>query len=469
VPTLPHEEFEIRRIILLRLSRCEHAEILLGSEVSCFTLPQIRIARWQRIAEQLTTAFRKAFGIEAISVSSVDGRFTEAGLEQIAYEIMEPHGVQDEAPCHKRWVAVDSLVESGFHERTDFHAIRQAVAQSIPGEGASRGPFARLGWFQELEDWVQEEIGRQGLQLSGSFRQLNASPSFSLIRFETEGPAVWFKAVGCPNLREFPLALALSRFFPRFLPRIIAERPECNGWLAFETKGPLLTGCSALSSWHGAAEDLSELQMQSSGTAGHLLEAGARDMRAPSLAALVGPYFCGICEVMEQQTKIPPEPLSREALQYLSVRVRHAVGLIDETGFPATLGNFDINPANIVCNPGGCVFLDWAEAFVGHPFFTLQYFLEHFRRAFGKDRSQDAQLIHRYCAPWRISASLSDVERALEFSPLVAAFSAAARSDAWKSANNLLEPRTAGYLRGLTRRMDREARLLPERRLSWTS
>jgi hypothetical protein len=134
------------------------------------------------------------------------------------------------------------LAETCFRDPCDFQAVRQAIAQSMAyAQDPPRGPFGRLGWSPELKQWVQEEIATHGLHLNGRFRQLNASPSFSLIRFETNGPAVWFKAVGAPNQREYPVTLALARLFSQFLPQIVATRPEWNGWLALEAQGRSFT------------------------------------------------------------------------------------------------------------------------------------------------------------------------------------------------------------------------------------
>ncbi len=305
-----------------------------------------------------------------------------------------------EAPREKEWVAVDSLVESSFGDPCDFQAVRQAIAQSMAQtEDTTRGPFGRLGWFLDLQRWVQEQIGPHGLHLNGRFRQLNACPTFSLIRFETDGPAIWFKAVGAPNQREYPVTLALARSFSRFIPQIIATRPEWNGWLAREAEGPLLQECSALASWEAAAADLAELQIHSLGRSLHLLDPGARDLRAWALADLVQPFFRTMGELMERQTKVPPAALSREELGCLSERVQDALTVLEETGIPTTLGHLDINPGNIVCSPTGCVFLDWAEAFVGHPFLTFEYLLEHFRRTFGQDHSQETQLYRSLYLP----------------------------------------------------------------------
>jgi len=458
-----HEERETRRIILLR---GKNPEVLLGFERAHRTLPEVEIPRWQRVAENLTAALREACGINAVSLSSLEAPPAESGSQQIYYEIMEPCGPDVDAPRQKKWVPVDSLVESGFRDPSDLQAVRQAIAQVMAhAEDTTRGSFGRLGWFPDLQRWVQEQIGKHGLHLNGRFRQLNACPTFSLIRFETDGPAVWFKAVGEPNQREYPLTLALARSFSRFLPEIIAARPECNGWLAREAEGSLLYECSELASWETAAADLAELQIDSLGRSLHLLEPGARDLRAWALADLVEPFFRAMGELMEHQTKTPPAVLSPEQLRSLSARVHDALTVLEETSIPTTFGHLDMNPGNIVCSATGCVFLDWAEAFVGHPFLTFEYLREHFRRTFGQDSSQETQFVARYTSPWRAFASESDVRHALDVAPLVAVFTYAAGNDLWTDARRLEEPRTAGYLRSLTRRMEREARGLVERRV----
>jgi hypothetical protein len=461
VRTTTHEEAETRRIILLRGT---NPEVLVGFDGAHRTLPEVEIPRWQRVAEHLTAAVGETCGIDAVSLSSLEVPPAESGPSQICYEIMETCTPRDEAPGGKHWVVADCLVESGFRDPRDFHAVRQAIAQSLPhAEDTSRGPFGRLGWFPDLQEWVQEEIGRHGLHLSRRFRQFNASPTFSLIRFETDGPAVWFKAVGPPNQREYPITLALARLISRFVPKIIATRPEWTGWLTREAEGPLLHECSTLASWETAARDLAELQIRSLGRSVHLLDVGARDLRAWAFADLVSPFFQAMGELMERQTKTPPAPLSREELRSLAARVRDALAVLDETGIPTTLGHLDLNPGNIVCSPNGCVFLDWAEAFMGHPFLTFEYLREHFRRNVGHNRSEETQFVASYTSPWRAFVSEGDIRRVLEVTPLVDVFACAAGNDLWTDPHKLDALRSAGYLRSLTRRMEREARALVER------
>ena len=459
----PQEERETRRIILLR---GKNPDVLVGFDGTHRTLPHVEFPRWQRVAEHLASALRETCGIDAVSLSS--------SLELVPARIRLPSKSGTKSWNHAVLMTELHTISAGwqptawsrvrFRDPGDFQAARRAIAQSMAyAQNTTRGPFGRLGWFPDLQQWVQHQIGTHGLHLNGRFRQLNACPTFSLIRFETDGPAVWFKAVGAPNQREYPLTLALAHHFSRFLPEIIATRPEWNGWLAREAEGTLLNECSTLASWEAVATDLAELQIQSLGRSLHLLDPGARDLRAWALADLVQPFFRTMGEVMERQTKMPPAALSRDELHRLSARVQDALTVLEETDIPNTLGHLDLNPGNIICSPTGCMFLDWAEAFVGHPFLTFQYLLEHFRRAFGQDRSQETQLVARYSSPWCAFVSESEIHRALEVAPLVAVFVYATGNDLWTDPQKLEDPRSAGYLRSLTRRMEREAHGLVER------
>lgn len=458
---------ENRRIILLRLLDGKDPEVLLNFERTPYDLPQVPVVRSERIAEQLTAGIKEICNIDAVSISALEVRFTRPCGEQLAYEIMEPQKkAAEEAPTGKYWVSCNSLVESGFDDRNDFHAVRQAITQAITSaEGASFGQFAHLGWFRKLEQWVQDEIRPHGLRLTGKFRQLNASPTFSLIRFETDGPAVWFKSVGAPNEREYALTLALESEFPRFLPRIIAKRPQCNGWLSMEAEGPLLDGASGSASWGLVAQDLAELQIHSLDGCDCLLNLGAHDLRVPALTNLVEPFLEIVEELMERQPKTPPPRLSREQLRELSARLYDALRLLGETGIPETLGHMDINPRNIVCSSRGSVFLDWAEAFVGHPFLTFEYLLAHSRRTLGESSSHQALLVDRYLSRWRKLIPERDILEDHDVTPLIAVFAYAVGNGAWRDLRKIHEPRASAYLRSLARRIEWEAALL-ERRVS---
>jgi hypothetical protein len=321
-----------------------------------------------------------------------------------------------------------------------------------------------LGWFKQLIEWTKEVMEPKGLRLNGNIRQLNASPAFSLIRLETTDTAVWFKAVGEPNLREFPITLTLAELFPAYLPAILASKPAWNGWLSAEAEGINLSETQEPRFWEAAGTALAGLQVKSVSAPQRLLDLGARDLRAGTLSDLVHPFLDVMGRLMDQQSKVPPPIVSRRELASVEESIQVALGLVRESGIADTLGHLDLNPGNIVVSQDRCVFLDWAEAFVGHPFFSFRYLLEHFRREVGIDRALEERLIAAYAAEWRRLISPADLTAAFALAPLLAVFAYAVGSGVWRDEQRLQDSRTAGYLRGLTRRMNREASRLSDRR-----
>jgi hypothetical protein len=439
------------------LYRDDAREILVASGREGLLLPVVAIPRQTRIAQELTAALRTSWHVEAYCV------FTLPAREGASYAVLEA-SLCEAPPPGMHWQSALSPSVDSFENHADYTAIQDSLAALDGYRREERAAaFGKSGWMSELVRWIAAAARRIGLTLTGPFRQLNASPTFSLLRFETDGPAIWFKAVGAPNEREYDITLALVSLFPRFLPEVLATRPECRGWLMREVEGPLLQECVGWPSWETAVTDLADLQARSFPHVPHLLDLGCRDLHAQKLERLVEPFFQTAGELMERQTKLSPAALSREELRKLSVQVQSGLQVLSDSGIAATLGHLDINPRNIVSSPRGCVFLDWAEAFVGHPFLTFAYLLEHFRRAFGAEHAREAQLITCYSSFWRTIASEEAIRRALDVAPLAAVFAYATASGAWKRPEEIRDSRVASYLRSLTRRMEREARLLQQR------
>src|SRR5207302_10930298 len=147
----------------------------------------------------------------------------------------------------------------------------------------------------------------------------------------------------------------------------------------------------------------------------------------------------------------------------LRTRLQEAISVLEDFGFPETLGHIDFNPGNILITATRCVFLDWAEACVTHPFTTFEYLAEHFRRGGIADASGSNRVAAAYLRPWRAFLSSEDLTRTMTVSPLVAVFSYAVAGNAWRSPDALHNSIEAGLLRSLTRRMHCEAIRLSDR------
>jgi hypothetical protein len=443
---------------------CRHlnSEVLLAPVGNSFALPAVLVPKWSRATPHISEGLLELSGMRTICLFYPElQKTTSEGCAQ--YMVAEPIDPSWE-PIGLPWVSRDKVWNSlGSTEEARF--VENALtAGDAYNAGTSDGTFARSGWLHELIAWVQKHLDRYGLTTTGEFRQLSCGPTFSLVRLETTGPAVWFKAVGEPNLREFPITETLANHFPSYVPTLIATHPSCNGWLTFEADGAVLDEKSDIATWQVAARTLAQLQIESRRKVPALLDAGCRMIQTGRLQDLIDPFFEVIAQLMAKQTTLSPPPLTADALHTLAASLKEACIFLAELNLPDALGHMDFNPGNVIGSPTGCVFLDWAEAYVGHPFYTFEYLREHLRRSRQDKKEWQSEVTSCYLDPWISFISADEAARALEITPLVAVLAYALSNNTWQDANRIQNPKIAGYFRSLTRRMQREARLKDERR-----
>lgn len=457
--TQEQAERETRHVIVFGR---DGTDVLLKLTEAGLVFPCVEIPRWERLAENLTSALKQDWGCDAVCLFTPDVSSQDGNTDGHHYEVMECW--HDQHIAGTDWKPVRSLTADYFHSKEEFAVLEQCLHELEGYEHNAASPFARRGWLAQLRNWTAGMVSRLGFELTGPLRQYNGSPAFNLIRFETTGPAVWFKAVGEPNLREFPITLKLAKLFPRFVPEILGTKIEWNAWLSREANGTNLGETTDISFWKKAAADLARLQIESISRSDSILNSGAHDLRADKLLQSIDPFFDLVARLMEEQPKVPPPTLSRHELGLLKLRIEDSLALLEDLGIPNTLGHLDLNPWNIVVTADGCVFLDWAEAYVGAPFFSFEYLLQHFRREVGADAVRESELVNAYEAPWRQLLPDDLTSEALALTPLAAVFAYAAGTSAWKDDESLRDPKTRAYFRSLARRMNREAIQFIERR-----
>jgi len=458
--TTSQSTHDLFRILLYRN---DAAEILLETTPEGLRLPILSVPAHAREAEEVTGAIRTSWNLETYGLFRSSAAVPpHPFVHDYVVEACRPDKI---SPAGMQWLCVSTLSIGAFQTPSDLAAIQNSLLRlgqyrrdELPG------PFGKPGWLRTVTEWVGAQAAAAGLDPTGTVRQFNASPTFSLLRFETNSRALWFKAVGEPNAQEFEITLHLAHFLPRYLPHVMAANREWNAWLSVESEGQHLRAQSPIGDWQRVAAALAELQISSFGRGLHLIEIGCRDLRACSLRAQVDPFFDCIAELMGGQTTAIPPPLTRADLAALAGEIRTALENQNENEIPNVLGHLDCNPGNILVSRERCVFLDWAEGFIGHPFFTFQYLVEHWRRFYGRNGTSEKAILSAYATPWESVLSADDIARELQILPLLAAFAYAAGNQAWRRPE-CIRPETAGYLRSLVRRMKRETDALREQRL----
>jgi Phosphotransferase enzyme family len=449
----------------LIVTRRRASEILAVSRGRSWALPCLEIVRTKRIAEQLTTMVQEQWGLQTYCLLMPGPASSDRHKILARCAVMETVTDDGSAPHGTRWTALSALPYSDEQTFDQVDEIRQSMREFSEFQPQKElAPFVRPGWMTEVVRWSQEQIDSLGLKMTGGFRQLNASPTFSLIRFETTGPAVWFKATGEPNLHELPISAALARLFPKHVPAVIGTRTDWNSWLSLEVSGIELDELTNHSTWEQVAEALATLQVASIGKTAELLDAGCTDLRLGKITGRIDPFLARMAEFMASQEKRSPEPLTSSELSLLASRLKEACGLLERLEFPDALGHIDLNPGNILVSPQNCCFLDWSEGCVSHPFLTFEYLREYYRRAFPGEDAFTEGLTSAYVSAWRPFLPAHAITLAVAVCPLVAVFASAVSNDAWSSSAALDDRPLGAYLRSLTRRMHRESTRIAGRR-----
>jgi hypothetical protein len=458
--SLHQSERETYRVIVINR---DGTEILLKNSDGGFMLPPVEIPRCQRIAENLTAVVKQQLGCDAVCLFTGICRAQDDTCDPGRYETMECWR-EDRCADGTVWKAIGSLGPNSFLHPDEYKMMEYSVHELLAYERDPSSPFAGRGWLRELRNWTSRIIRPLGLELTSSFRQYNASPAFNLTRFETTGSAVWFKAVGEPNLREFPVTLKLAELSPKFIPEILGTKPEWNGWLSREVEGIMLGDAQNLALWEQAAADLARLQIESILESESILKLGAHDLLFAALLSAVGPFFDVVMRLMDEQPSAPPSILSRDELDRLAKRIEDALVMLEGLRIPSALGHLDLNSGNIIVSRRGCVFLDWAEAYVGSPFFSFEYLRQHFQREMGPCLAFESRVALAYTAEWRQLVAQDSIDKALVLARLSAIYAYAVGTEAWKDDERMKEAVTAGYFRSLARRMNREAIAVSDQR-----
>ena len=447
----------------LIITRRDGTEILLATSDRQWALPQVSASRKNRLAEQLASDALTQYGIKAYCLFIPRlGTVHETNLE-LRYAVLEALAQNAKPPAGLYWMPSRSVVRRPTLPAEDRAAVESAFEEiACYAAEPSKGPFARPGWMRDLFEWVDSHIRPLGLRVTGSFQQFNASPAFSLMRIETTGPALWFKATGKPNREELTITRELARVFPRYVPKLVAVRSDWNGWLAWEAPGLELDSLGDARAWESAARNLAELQIASIGRIEELLECGCRDFRARQLSRQIGPLLAAMRDCMQAQEKLSPPPLTSTELDRLGHRLAEACSALEQLDLPNTIGHLDFNPGNILVSPERAVFLDWAEACVTSPFITYNYLREHFRRRFGGTAARES-IAAAYLAPWQALFPSHYLARGMILARPVAVLAYAIRCRAERPEGAGGKFDGAGYLRSLTRRMYGEVLALEER------
>ena len=220
-------------------------------------------------------------------------------------------------------------------------------------------------WLATAHGWIADRLRALGLTRTGEIEQPHVRDWSTVLRVPTEAGDVWFKANVEELAFEAGLVALLAERRPDVVPPPLAW-DDATGWMLMADAGSMLRTVEPeeawLAGWHDVLPRYAALQLAMTDDVTTLLALGVPDLR---LATLPERYQQVLDEVGAEQR-------FRDALPQV-------VDLCDQVasfGIGETVQHDDLHDGQIFVRDGGFRVLDWGDACVAHPFFTLSVSLE---------------------------------------------------------------------------------------------
>ena len=240
------------------------------------------------------------------------------------------------------------------------------------------------GFLAEAVAWVDERLAGLGRSRAGAVEQPHVRTWSTVLRVPTDDGPVWFKANTDALRHEVLVVDRVSQRVPSRVPALLGRDLE-RGWMLMADAGLRLREVigeeRSLSRWPDVLEGVADLHVALEPDVDDLLSAGVPDLRLHTLAD-------GYAELV---SRVEVEPRFVHALG----QVRELVDELASYDVAETLQHDDLHDGQVFVKDGRNLVLDWGDAVVSHPFFTLSVTLEGVI-AWGLDDVADSEDIWPY-------------------------------------------------------------------------
>jgi hypothetical protein len=370
----------------LILPDARDAKVLLRTQGARWRLPEISLASprpWGYETQQITLQVREALGLECTVLRCIESCEPFALTDRLEAFVIEGQQLNWMRPSGTDWFGPDELDELGFVDERHGEVVRSYFGDQ---RGESSPPWARHGWMGSARSWLDSEFDRLGLALVGRIEQVRWSSVASVLRVPTEGRQLYLKTCTDPIEHEPELTAALSREFPRLLPRVLASDAK-RRFLLTEDAGQPTTLEPERAEWLLRA--LAELQVHCTERPERLLELGCPDWRPAQLRSGLESALAELRAQLELSSTLPRRVLLR--LSQRAAALDQALMALAQAEVPCSLDHPDFASRSCMVRGNELRMLGWNGALT-HPFFAPSSLIEEFTAADVRERLLGAYL-----------------------------------------------------------------------------
>lgn len=275
------------------------------------------------------------------------------------------------------WVLPDGAIWANRHDLEDLPTGQQElITEWFRWQDEAhliKTEWYRAGWFQKTAAWIEEQFDDRGILMTAPIEQLRTWERSCILRAQTSFGQIYFKALPVMFKHEPLLVRWLAHNYPDDFPKpLILD--GWRRWLLMPDYGSqTLDTSSEIEVWEEALRQYAQLQVSLSVRVSDLIGLGCPDRRLYKLADAIEPLLMCSAETLSGSSMV----FSENELDQLRARIpefKQMCADLATYSIPTSLEHGDFWAGQVVLNGDKCVFIDWSDCSVSHPFFSL-YFL----------------------------------------------------------------------------------------------
>ena len=216
------------------------------------------------------------------------------------------------------------------------------------------GTFVDIG---EAETWL-----RAAFPSVGPLSLVQTEPWGSVFTADEAGGPLWFKACAPTHAFEVPLTASLSRRWPDRVTDVLAYHVERRWLLMADAGEPLSVFGNPPERWHEFLPSYAELQIGETPHVAEHLAAGMPDLRVERLPEQFDLLL---------RADLPLAASERATLEAFAPRFAALCRDLDSAGIGPSVQHDDLHMHNVYAKGDALRVLDWGDASIAHPFFSL--------------------------------------------------------------------------------------------------
>ena len=244
-------------------------------------------------------------------------------------------------------------------------------------------------WLAQAHAWIRAHV-----EPTGEIEQPHVRSWSTVMRVPTADGPVWFKANGPEQQFEAALVGVLAEERPDAVPPLVAV-DVARGWMLMADAGERLREIVArersLARWLEILPLMAGVQVDLAPRADELVGLGVPDLRL----AVLPERFEALLDRFEGRLG-EDEERARAKLPW----VREACEKLAAYGIPETIQHDVFHDGQVFIKDGRYLLMDWGDACISHPFFTLSVTLEG-GLAWGVDDVEDSEDLAPYRAAFQ--------------------------------------------------------------------